>query len=139
LFHFEAHKLQSRDVDCIVDLCAELPTNVRLDRPPFVRLQLPVLDRCPPRPDELARAAEWAAEQLASGRKVYVHCAFGRGRSALVAAAVMLRSGKARSADDALALVKRGRRVVRLNPSQYAALVAYAQSIAIKPPAGSAI
>jgi protein-tyrosine phosphatase len=133
LFLPEAVRLEQLGVRCVLDLCAELPTNVRLTRAPFERLQVPVLDRCAPVPDEVERAAEWVAAQRAAGHAVYIHCAFGRGRSAMVAAAVLLRLGLARSADEAIEQLVRARRVVSIKGAQYRALERYARTLT--PPA----
>lgn len=129
LFLPEAARLERLGVRHVLDLCAELPTNALLARPPFERLQLPVLDRCPPAPDEVARAAEWVAAKRAEGHPVYIHCAFGRGRSAMVAAAVLLRMGLARRPDEALALLVKARDIVRVKGAQYRALERYARSL----------
>jgi protein-tyrosine phosphatase len=61
---------------------------------------------------------------------VYIHCAFGRGRSATIAAAVCLRLGLARDADGAVACVKAKRPVIRVRGEQFAALQRYASSLA---------
>jgi protein-tyrosine phosphatase len=57
---------------------------------------------------------------------VYIHCAFGRGRSATVAAAVLLRLSHARNADEAVELLVRARPIVRVKGAQYIALARYA-------------
>lgn len=132
LFPFEAGKLDALGVRCVVDLCAELPTNARMACAPFIRLQVPVLDRCPPLPEELERATDWIAARLAEGEAVYIHCAFGRGRSALVAAAALLRLGVASHPDDALTRLVRARPVVHVRGDQYAALVDYAARLAAR-------
>ena len=55
-----------------------------------------------------------------------MHCANGRGRTGLVAAAWLLAHGRADSAADALARVQAARPAVRLLPRQWAALEAFA-------------
>jgi hypothetical protein len=129
LFYVESGRLERLGVRCVVDLCAELPTNLRHARAPYERLGVPVLDRCSPAPDELARVVDWVAARRAAGHAVYIHCAFGRGRSALVAAAVLLRLGLAEHPDAAVAQLRRARRVVHVAGAQYAALVGYARRL----------
>ena len=130
LFSHEGETLRSRNVRCVVDLTAELPTNRTLARTPFELYALPTLDRCPPTLDEITRVADWVAERHAAGEGVYIHCAFGRGRSATVAAAVCLRLGWAHGADEAIARVAEKRSVIRVRGAQYAAVHRYAEQLA---------
>lgn len=51
-------------------------------------------------------------------RPVLIHCAQGHGRTGLVAAAVLLRMGKAQNASEAIAIVREARPGVRLNSLQ---------------------
>jgi protein-tyrosine phosphatase len=127
LFPHEGDKLASRNIRHIVDLTCELPTNQGLSRAPFERLGVPTLDRCPPTLDQIASIADWAAERHAAGEAVYVHCAFGRGRSATVTAAIVLRLGWAHDAASAVSYVAAKRPVIRVRGAQLAALVKYAE------------
>ncbi len=52
--------------------------------------RVPVLDVMVPEKDQLAEAVAWVEEQMADGRTVLVHCAKGRGRSAIVVAATLM-------------------------------------------------
>jgi hypothetical protein len=128
LFPHEADKLASRGIRHIVDLTCELPTNESLAREPFERLGVPTLDRCPPTLDQIASIAEWAAQRHAAGEAVYVHCAFGRGRSATVTAVIVLRLGWAHDAASAVSRVAAKRPVIRVRGAQLAALTAYART-----------
>ncbi len=130
LFPHEHATLSTRGVRSVLDLTAELPTNRVLARAPFERFALPTLDRAPPTVDEIARAADWVAARLAAGDGVYIHCAFGRGRSATLAAAVCLRLGWASDAAGAIAHVAEKRPVIRVGGAQLAALHAYAAWLA---------
>ena len=130
LFPHEGEKLRAHGIRRIVDLTAELPTNGPLSREPFERYGVPTLDRCPPTVDEIARIAEWVAAQNAAGESVYIHCAFGRGRSATVTAACVLRLGWAHDAMKAVSLVAAKRPVIRVRGAQLAALAAYAATLA---------
>ncbi|MEZ4517567.1 MAG: dual specificity protein phosphatase [Chloroflexota bacterium] len=53
--------------------------------------QIPVLDVMVPEKEQLANAVDWVGEQMDGGRTVLVHCAKGRGRSAIVVAATLMR------------------------------------------------
>jgi protein-tyrosine phosphatase len=93
------------DVSMIVDLTAEFPEprGVRQGR---TYLCVPILDASTP--DEqgfrevIAKAASWPGT-------VYVHCAQGHGRSAMVVAAVLLIRGLAADLRQAEAMVRRAR------------------------------
>jgi hypothetical protein len=121
----EARTLEAASVHAIVDLCAELGSIARVYAPPFERLEVPTMDRCPPSPAQLERAVAWIAERHARGQGVYVHCAFGRGRSAMVTAAALVRLGHARTAEEAIAILQRARPSVRVQGDQRRALDAW--------------
>jgi protein-tyrosine phosphatase len=57
--------------------------------------------------------------------RVYVHCAVGRGRSALVVAAVLLQRGVVKTPDEAREFLQAKRSVVRLNAEQRHFLAQY--------------
>jgi protein-tyrosine phosphatase len=102
------------DVSLIVDLTGEFPEprGVRAGRS---YICLPILDALVPgeRPlrELVERIAIWPGA-------IYIHCALGHGRSAMVAAAVILKRELAADAKQAEALVRKARPAVRLNPSQ---------------------
>lgn len=75
----------------VVDLCAELPAapGVATGR---TYLCIPTLDSTAPPPAAIARAVD---AMIAANGGVFVHCAFGHGRSATVAAALLVRRGDA--------------------------------------------
>lgn len=109
----------------VLDLTSEFGAPALL-REQEAWLCLAVLDGFPPSPAQLEESARWIAEQLAEGRAVYVHCAVGHGRSAMAAAAWMLRAGHATTADEAVAALTQRRRWVSLTGWQRDALVAFA-------------
>ncbi len=106
------------DATAVIDLTAEFPVDRRLlgDR---AYLCLPTLDGHVPDEQSLRRLVEQAH---ALGGVLYVHCAYGHGRSALVAGALLRLRGEVSSADEAIARMKAARPRVRLSTSQRAAL-----------------
>ncbi len=78
-------------------------------------------------PDALLdEAARWIVARRAEGRGVYIHCAFGRGRSGVLACVALLALGVTRDPDDALAQVSARRRWIRLRAGQRAAVARFA-------------
>jgi protein-tyrosine phosphatase len=86
----------------MVDLTAELP-EVRLP-PGMVYRSMPVPDLMAPSLETLGRAVETI--RLARRRGVFVHCALGYGRTAVVAAAYLLAEGRANGVDEAIECVR---------------------------------
>ena len=81
------------------------------------QLLLPNEDFNPVSHQSIGRAVEYLDRALLAGKKVYVHCKAGRGRSATVVVAYfMVKHGM--SFDDAYELVKSSRRQVQLNAKQ---------------------
>jgi protein-tyrosine phosphatase len=101
-----AHDLPA-NVQGLVDLCAELPC------PASTRhyLHLPRLDLVPLTAQQLAEAAQGISCLLAAG-PVLVCCALGYSRSAASIAAWLILSGKAATADEAMASIAARARVV---------------------------
>jgi protein-tyrosine phosphatase len=79
----------------VIDLCAELPEapGVTDGR---AYLTIPTLDAMAPPAQDIARAVDAV---LGARGPAFIHCAFGHGRSAAVAAAVLVRRGDATLAD----------------------------------------
>lgn len=106
------------NISLIVDLTSEFPepASVRRGR---TYLCLPTLDGSVPDDEKLQvlvqTIAAWPGE-------VYVHCALGRGSSALVVAAVLLAKGVAPHLDGATLMLTEARPGVKLNRNQLAYL-----------------
>jgi protein-tyrosine phosphatase len=103
----------------VVDLCAELPAAPGVAEGRRY-LAIPTLDAMSPPPGEIARAVDAV---LAAGGAAFIHCAFGHGRSATVAAAVLVRRGDA-SLDAVEAMMRALRPRIGLNAHQRSALAA---------------
>ncbi len=114
LFDAERSKLEGRGVTVVVDLTSELPTSRTYSTAPFERVGHALLDRTFPSDEALDALVDAVLAHLGAGRGVFVHCAFGRGRSALVACAVVLAAGHASTAEEALAKVKAARPAVSI-------------------------
>lgn len=106
-------------VAIVVDLCAEFPAarGVPVGR---TYLAIPTLDRAAPTAAQIAAAVEAV---LAANGPAFIHCAHGHGRSATVAAAVLVRRGDATLAN-VEAKMQALRPRIRLNAIQRAALEA---------------
>jgi len=142
LFPGEVEALRARGVTAVIDLTSELPTAAVFARAPFERFAVPTLDRTPPPPEVFDAAVRWVAERVARGQSVYVHCAFGRGRSATVVAAALVALGRARDPAEAVAMVTAARPSVSIKGDQREALEGFAArtrgaaQVGAAPPAG---
>lgn len=82
---------------------------------------LPVLDLTAPGPAQLAEAVAFISGHMAKGT-VYVHCKIGYSRSAAVAGAWLLASGRARTAAEAMGQLRAARPSMVIRPEAVAAL-----------------
>jgi hypothetical protein len=92
-------------------------------------LCLPVLDHTPPTLEQIRQALVFLKAHQGDA-PILVHCAFGRGRSALVVAAFLIQQGKATNAADAVTQLQRARPGVKLNSAQRARLEEFARGLA---------
>jgi protein-tyrosine phosphatase len=126
-----AHELPA-GVAIVVDLCAELaelPAVVAKQR----YLAIPTLDATSPTPAQLIAAVDAVRAAIADGGTAFIHCAFGHGRSATVAAAVLVQRGDATLADvEAKMRARRPR--IGLNAIQRAALAAALPAVSAPSP-----
>ncbi len=110
-------------VAIVVDLCAEL-AELRAVSTRQAYLAIPTLDATSPTPAQLAGAVDTVLATMArTGGAALIHCAFGHGRSATLAAAVMIRRGDATLAD-VEGKMQAIRPRIGLNPLQLTALSA---------------
>lgn len=59
-----------------------------------------------PNAAQIQQGVEWVAKELVEGRPCYIHCAHGHGRSATVLAAVLIATGQASTAEEAVGLMR---------------------------------
>lgn len=123
----EVDRLRDLGVRAVVDLAGELPPLKALRSDPFAWHAVAVLDRMAPTDAALDAAVAWVVSRVEAGDGVYVHCAFGRGRSALVACASAIALGAATTAEEAERVVKSARPSIRMRVEQRAALARFAE------------
>jgi protein tyrosine phosphatase (PTP) superfamily phosphohydrolase (DUF442 family) len=87
-------ELRGQGVRAILNLCAEFTDLHRIEREHgFEVYHLPVEDEQAPDMEELEKALDWLDEAVYLGRKVYIHCRHGIGRTGTVLNAYILRRG----------------------------------------------
>jgi protein-tyrosine phosphatase len=116
--------VREHDITRVVDLRAEeCDEELELRRHGIRLLHLPTPDRMAVAGRDLARGVAWVAKALAEKRRVLVHCQHGIGRSALLAACVLVASGM--PPVEALLLAKNAREIVSPSPEQLQAFIAF--------------
>ena len=102
------------NISLIVDLTAEFaaPRSLRRGR---TYLCVPTLDATAPEETALRVIVEQITEWRGA---VYIHCALGHARSAMTAAAVLIRRGHAEDAEQAVTAMRKSRPGIRLEKSQ---------------------
>jgi len=98
-------------------------------------LHLPVDDRQAPTQAQLEEATKWALQEIAAGRRMYVHCRSGIGRSPSLAIAVLLAMGY--PLPDAYDAVRRRRVWATLSVGQWEALEQFERSLRARRSAGA--
>ncbi|GFR52561.1 hypothetical protein Agub_g15150, partial [Astrephomene gubernaculifera] len=111
------------DCPSVLDCTCELP---RTHRNRYMCLA--TWDTQAPSASQVDRGVAFALSERSLGRPVYVHCAHGHGRSALLLIACLLEAGAVGSCEEGLALLQAVRPRVRLNGRQRRALEAWARS-----------
>jgi protein-tyrosine phosphatase len=108
----------------VVDLRSEEQDDAQLlERNGIQLLHLPTPDRFPPQLEQLREGAEWVIAAQRKGGKVAIHCEHGIGRSALLAACVLVQGGQTPCA--ALAQLRQQRACVGPSQAQLRMLLAF--------------
>ncbi len=125
LFPSDRALFESKGIASTLDLTAEFSELTFARGQPGYKC-LPLLDTDAPSLEQLRDAMSWIEGRITQG-PVFVHCALGHGRSATIVAAFLLKSGRASSAEEAVAEVAKHRPKIGLGPKQHAALEHYAE------------
>lgn len=104
-------------IDHVVDLTCEFiePREMRN----LSYFSFPILDASVASEEQLLT---WIEQTAKLEGKVYIHCAEGRGRTGLFAAALLLKIGEVRTVEEAISRVTEKRPPVKLNTQQRACL-----------------
>jgi atypical dual specificity phosphatase len=120
--------LLQQDITAVVNVRHERQDETGFyDRHGITHVQYKVPDVTVPDEGAITEAVDWITEQIDDGRTVLVHCAKGRGRSATILAAYLMRE-QSMSFDDAYALMKSKRRLTKLQSRHRRVLEAWLAS-----------
>ncbi len=113
--------LTKAGIGAVVDARSEAcDDEAALARHNLAFLHIAVDDREAPSPEQLREATTWTLAQIAAGRKVYVHCRSGIGRSPSIACAILVAIGYPLA--DAYQIIRRQRPWAAFSESQRVAL-----------------
>jgi protein-tyrosine phosphatase/membrane-associated phospholipid phosphatase len=114
------------DIAGVIDLTAEHDERDAFLGLPYLNIQ--IMDLTPPSVEHCRAATEFIRAHAGRGT-VFVHCGLGYSRSAAIAAAHLIAAGLARSADEAIGMVRRLHPPARLGAEDELALRAFLDSI----------
>ncbi|KAG8380648.1 hypothetical protein BUALT_Bualt06G0037600 [Buddleja alternifolia] len=97
----------------IIDCTCELPRKEELSGCAY--LCIPTWDTRAPQPGEIESAVKWACRKRAQNIPVFIHCAYGHGRSVAVMCALLVALGLTEDWKSAEKLIKEKRPYIRLN------------------------
>jgi membrane-associated phospholipid phosphatase/protein tyrosine phosphatase (PTP) superfamily phosphohydrolase (DUF442 family) len=109
----EAQAVVDSGLQAVVDVCNAFSEPAALLS--VAHLPLPILDLTAPSREQLQQATAFIAAHQPQG-PVLVHCKAGYSRSAAIVAAWLLESGRAKSVDDAINLMRRARPSIVIRP-----------------------
>jgi protein-tyrosine phosphatase len=123
LLWFHQKVFKDKNISAVLDVTIE-------NREPFFivmnksinYMRIPVLDKTSPSVEQIEKGVRWGLDQVAQGRKLYVHCGAGHERSATFVAAILLRSKRFTTLDEAMDLIKQNRFKARFVGNQEAIL-----------------
>ena len=125
-----ANKALCSGVVSVLDLSAECS-----EAKPFRKINyrnIPVLDLTAPTQAQLVEISEFIGNHSRNGA-VYVHCKIGYSRSAAAVASYLIMSGKAKTAEEAFAMIRRVRPSVVIRPEVRSALSEFEHRVRFSP------
>ncbi|KAF7852166.1 hypothetical protein BT93_L0555 [Corymbia citriodora subsp. variegata] len=97
----------------IVDCTCELPRRPESSGHPY--FCIPTWDTRSPGPRQIESAVKWACRKRARNRPVFIHCAFGHGRSVVVSCALLVALGVVEDWKSAERIIKERRPCIWMN------------------------
>ncbi|KAJ6853737.1 uncharacterized protein M6B38_114040 [Iris pallida] len=97
----------------VIDCTCELPRTSVVPKDAY--LCIPTWDTRSPQPAQIETAVRWACRFRAQKRPIYIHCAFGHGRSVCVMCALLVAVGVAEDWKAAEKMVREKRPRIRMN------------------------
>jgi protein-tyrosine phosphatase len=118
----EAAESIRRGVTAVLDLTAEFSETPALLDLPYKNI--PVLDLTELNQAQLQDAVDFITKHTSNG-VVYIHCKIGYSRTAAVAGAYLLASGRAAAVDEAITRLRKVRPFIIIRPEAHSALAAF--------------
>lgn len=120
--------IEKTHIQILLDIGVTAEINLereRTDKAPDVPvyLWLPVEDKTAPSPDQLTAGVSLIDQMTKIGKKVYVHCQYGHGRSPTLVAAYLISQGK--TVMQAIDTIKAARPEIHIEEAQMKALEEY--------------
>ncbi|XP_008787893.1 uncharacterized protein YnbD-like [Phoenix dactylifera] len=97
----------------VIDCTCELPRSSFVSKDAY--LNIATWDTRSPQPLQIEYAVHWACKKRAHKKPIYIHCAFGHGRSVCIMCALLVALGVADDWKDAEKMVKEKRPRIRMN------------------------
>lgn len=117
--------IREQNIDAVINIRAERSDEVAFYKQHGINhVQYKVPDVTVPDDETITQAVEWMKEQIDDGRTVLVHCAKGRGRSATLLAAYLMKE-EGMTFDEANELMKSRRLLTKLEKQHRRALEAW--------------
>ncbi|KAJ6358107.1 hypothetical protein OIU78_005854 [Salix suchowensis] len=104
----------------IIDCTCEFPRKEEFKGHSY--LCLPTWDTRAPQPGEIESAVKWACRKRAQNRPVFIHCAYGHGRSVAVMSALLVALGVVEDWKKAEQFIRERRPCISMNSVHYNAL-----------------